>query len=138
MARYLLVQVDENDRAERLRVKLNAVEGLLTIGMFAKPTLFCECEQDSGRSERYYKFGWWLCPQCRRPKKDTKQYGLVNLLDQPQPPVEYWNINLTIREPYQSPYERTGRKVILKKLEMIAENWKKIQRRKKRRPRARR
>lgn len=138
MARYLLVEVDENERAARLREKLDGVEGLVVIGVFGKPTKFCECEVDSGRSILGKKFGWWVCPTCRHPKFDALHNCVKNLLDMPDLPTEFRTVYLGIREPFRSPVERTGLKIIRIKMRMIDENWAKLQRRKKRHPRMRR
>ena len=140
MARYVLVEVDENDRADHLREKLDGVPGLRVIALFGKPTKFCECQEDSGRSKLGRKFGWWCCPECGHPKPNAKHYGVRNLLDQVDLPVQYRMVYLGITEPFCTPAEQYGQKVIDIKVRMIAENWAKVQRRMKRvrRPRARR
>jgi hypothetical protein len=137
MARYLLVQVDRNDTADRLRDRLDAVAGLKVIGMFAKPTQFCECEEDTGRSVRGSRFGWSLCPNCKKPKTDALQSSLPNL-DEQGIPAQYQNIFLTIREPYLHPMKRTGPVAIATRLQQITITAAKNARRQKRRPRARR
>jgi hypothetical protein len=138
MARYLLVQVDKNDTADRLRERLDVVGGLKVIAMFGKPNRFCACEVDTGRSLRGPRFGWRICPNCSAPKEDAMQSALINLLDEPDTPAKFRNVFLTIREPYASPAEHYGQKVIDITKEQIQQSWAKIQRRKKRRPRARR
>lgn len=140
MARYLLVQVDRNETADRLREKLDAVPGLLTIAIFGKPTQFCDCIVPTEQSRRGRKYGWWCCPTCSKPKVDAHQTGLTNLLDNPELPVQYRMVSLNIREPFSTPEEHYGAKVIATKIQMIKDNWAKVQRRAKRvrRPRARR
>jgi hypothetical protein len=66
------------------------------------------------------------------------QSALLNLMDGPDMPAKFRNVFLTIREPYSTPEERVGQKAIDITKESIRENFHKIQRRKKRRPRARR
>jgi hypothetical protein len=140
MARYVLVEVDENDRADRLREKLDGVPGLRVIAMFGKPTKFCECDPMSDRSKRGKTYGWWCCPNCSMPKTDAMQSGLTNLLDQPGLPSQYRMVSLNIREPFSTPAEHYGQNVIDIKIQQIRDNWVKVQRRMKRvrRPRARR
>lgn len=50
------------------------------LGVFAKPTVLCECTSSSDKSFMGRKMGWWICPQCRRPKARSGQ-NLRNLLD---------------------------------------------------------
>ena len=140
MARYVLIQIDENDRVVRLIAKLSGIPGLQVIGLFGKPTQFCECEVLSDRSVRGKKYGWWVCPNCKKPKTDAMQSGLTNLMDQPDLPTQYRMVSLNVREPFSRPAEHYGQKVIDIKIQQIKDNWVKAQRRLKRvrRPRARR
>ena len=138
MARYLLVQVDRNDTADRLREKLDAVTGLKVIAMFGKPTRFCSCIEPLDRSLRGPRFGWYICPNCSAPKEDALHSSLINLLEAQETPAKYRNVFLTIREPYMSAMERTGPTAIAAFLREQAISTAKNLRRKKRRPRARR
>lgn len=137
MARYLLVQVDENDKADRLREKLDAVHGLTVVGMFAKPTMFCECEVKSDYSVRGKAKGWWVCPECRKPKEDALQSALPNLMEGVDTPAKFQNSFLTIREPYLHPLERSGPTAIANALMEQVTNKAKHARRRARRSRAR-
>jgi hypothetical protein len=139
MARYLLVQVDDNDRAEALRLKLDAVHGIKTIAVFGKPTQFCECEVPAKRTIRGKKYGWWCCPKCSKPKADAIQPTMRNILDRPDMPAQYTMVMLHIREPFSTPEEHYGARVVETKIQQIKENWAKVLRRRKRtrRPRAR-
>lgn len=136
VARYLLVMVDENDRAEKLRHKLDEVEGIDVIGVFWKPTQFCNCENYEGRSPRGKKYGWNIHTACGRPRPGNRQ--APNNLMFLNVPSRFQNISLSIKEPYQSPYEEYGPKVIAAKMQQIEENARKLKRRRLRRPRARR
>lgn len=103
MARYLLVMVDNNESADRLRYKLDRVSGIKVVGLFAKPTKFCEgkCQvgvQDA-RSIVGRKFGWRLCPVCHLPKR-TFHY-LKNLIA-PDTPIRFWDMFLQINEPWEN------------------------------------
>lgn len=90
MARYILVEVDSNATADRMRAQIdNAGEGkgIRVVGMFTKATKLCECTtaavhplHKSVITVRGAKFGWFLCPQCRLPKSGHSQ-TLYNMLD---------------------------------------------------------
>lgn len=100
MARYLLIEFDENDSADRMRAQINAAEAngksFRVIGMFSKPGRLCDCLTDSGKSVRGAKFGWWLCAECRRPKSGSPQ-TLRNMIDDPETPAKYLELFLSLR-----------------------------------------
>lgn len=102
MARYLLVQVDDNDRAEKLRIKLDAVDGIKTVGLFGKPTKFCECLKRAPDSRKGKALGFWLCTACGRPKSGAMQMP-YNLLNDEHTPVQFFNMFLHTREPFRIP-----------------------------------
>jgi hypothetical protein len=118
MARYLLVEVDENDRAIKLMEKLNDVTGLRVIGLFGKPTQFCECEGPWENSIRGKKYGWYVCPSCGNPRPLGPHQRPRNLLEGDTPETMQ-NVFLSIREPYQTAEERHGTKAIEKLKESI-------------------
>lgn len=143
MARYLVVQVDENDRAEKLAAKLDEVAGIDVIGIFGKPTQFCECEGPWENSIRGKKYGWNICPTCGKPRKDGPHQRPLNLLWS-SVPLTMQNLVLAVREPYQTPLEMYGQEKIDAQLrtlartrQVIKEFWAK-QARRGRRPRGRR
>jgi len=92
MARYLLIEISDNDDAdafvEALRVQnilfgkksqaeegelsWNHLEGAKPSAMWGKPTLFCECP-DSVGSAKTAKMGWYVHPACARPRKGQHQ-----------------------------------------------------------------
>lgn len=100
MARYLLVELDGNDSADRMRAQIDTAEaagkGMRVVAMFSKPAALCGCAIRSAKSVRGAKFGWWLCPECRRPKSGAPQ-TLVNMLDDEGCPSKYREIFLSIR-----------------------------------------
>jgi hypothetical protein len=97
MARYLLVELDNNDSADRMRAQIdNAGKPMRVVAMFAKPGALCECEVTSAKSVRGAKFGWWLCAECRRPKSGGNQ-TLRNMLDDEGCPAKYREIFLSVR-----------------------------------------
>lgn len=141
MARYVLVEVDENDRADRLIAKLEGVPGLRIVGLFGKPTIFCECPPPwPERSVRGKKYGWYMCPQCRNPRAFGPHQRPMNLLHHGVPETMQ-NVFLSIREPYQTPQEMHGqdaidKKVIsLRKTAEVIKQYKARQEAKRRRPR---
>lgn len=91
MAKYLLIEIDSNTTAERLRAQIdNADEskGMRVVGMFTRATQLCECDPSTyqrsiGNSVvtvRGSKFGWHLCPDCLKPRPGS-HHNLYNLLD---------------------------------------------------------
>ena len=42
--------------------------------MFAAPTKFCECVPRTDKSARSKNYGWWVCLQCKKPKKGNMQH----------------------------------------------------------------
>lgn len=78
--RYLLVEFDSKEQAEKLMQQINAAtrEGkrFRVVGLFAKPGPdFCRCGPDNwistrtrgGRTKRGPKFGWQVCMDCKKP-----------------------------------------------------------------------
>jgi hypothetical protein len=100
MPRYLLIELDSNDSADRMRAQIDTAEaagkGMRVVAMFSKPAALCECQVRSKKSARGAKFGWWLCPECRRPKSGSPQ-TLRNMLDHADTPSKYLEIFLSVR-----------------------------------------
>jgi hypothetical protein len=115
MARYVLIQVDENDRADRLIDKLSGVTGLRIIGLFGKPTQFCECPGPWERSTRGKKYGWYCCPDCGYPRKFGPHQRPRNLLEGDTPETMQ-NVFLSVREPYLNAMEMHGPTAIQKRM----------------------
>jgi len=105
MARFIVLRVEDNARAEELARQLVTDGGVTTyaspaddlpevleasvVGLFAIPTKFCECtEPDEGllasmggrRITRGEKLGWWIHRGCGRPIKGSWQ-SPRNLID---------------------------------------------------------
>jgi hypothetical protein len=75
MARYILLEVDDNDKADSLMRRMAALSnsGVKVVGLFAAPRTFCKCTRVKGRGwTRGQKLGWWVCSVCRRP---GRQWG---------------------------------------------------------------
>ena len=100
MARYLLVEFDDNSTANALRAQIDSAEaagkGFRVVGMFSKPTALCGCPTRSDRSVKGAKFGWWLCLECRRPKSGVEQ-TLWNMLDDEGTPAKYLEMHIGVR-----------------------------------------
>lgn len=100
MGRYLLVEFDDNDSADRMRAQIDAAEAkgksFRVIGLWAKPSKLCDCLVKSGKSIRGSKLGWYVCPTCRRPKAGSPQ-SMHNLLDDEGTPAKYREMFLSLR-----------------------------------------
>jgi hypothetical protein len=97
MGRYLLVEIDRNDTAERLRAQIdNAGKGMRVVGMFSKAATLCDCEVPSEQSIRGAKLGWRICPECRKAKTAGAQ-TLYNMLDDPETPTKYRELWIGVR-----------------------------------------
>jgi hypothetical protein len=100
MPRYLLIELDNNDSADRMRAQIDAAEangrGMRVIAMFSKTAKLCVCEVRSTKSVRGSKLGWWLCPSCHKPKPGSPQ-TLTNMLDDEGCPSKYREIFLSLR-----------------------------------------
>lgn len=87
-ARYLLIEFDDEAQAEALRAQIDTAtlkgKKFRVVGMFARPTRWCSCFYTTAKYkewnlQRGAKFGWWVCPTCRRPLV-WHRHALVNLL----------------------------------------------------------
>jgi hypothetical protein len=89
-SRYLLIEFDDEESALRLKEKLDdgsrQGRAYRVVGLFAKPTGYCQCGFDTwtttkaspSTTKRGRKFGWWVCTTCKRPTSALA--GLINLL----------------------------------------------------------
>lgn len=97
MGRYVLLEFDDNIAAEKFVEMLKAAQesgerdldvtaGIIAaahsavLAVFTKPQGLCSCVTDLDNSVRGKKFGWWVCPNCKRPKNRAGQ-TLRNLLN---------------------------------------------------------
>lgn len=124
MARYVLVEFEENDDAEKFVEAINngkvfyttphrKLEGEFSVvqpngdttvrALFAKPTQFCQCSNPGDRSVRGAKFGWYVHAACGKPKQSSWQHPR-NLLDPPDLPTRQRSCYLGIVEPAGSPH----------------------------------
>jgi hypothetical protein len=80
--RYVLIEVDDNEVAQKLMNKFENVRGLRIAGLFGPPTTWCGCPKSDGYHKdqivRGGKLGWWVHRSCRRARKGTHQ--LTNLI----------------------------------------------------------
>lgn len=89
-SRYMLIEFDDEASALKLKEQIDdrsrAGRPLRVVGLFAKPTRFCECgiegwtttSRQPSTTKRGRKFGWWVCTKCKRPT--ASESGLVNLI----------------------------------------------------------
>lgn len=100
MGRYLLIEFDDNDSADRMRAQIDTAHAngkqFRVVGMFSRPSTLCDCSTRSGKSVRGAKFGWWLCTECRKPKSGSSQ-TLGNMLDDEGTPAKYRDLFLALR-----------------------------------------
>lgn len=71
MARYVVLEFDDNDDAERY-VKEDRWDIFCgdVIGVYAKPTKFCHCVGSKAKRmafTRTARFGWWVHVDCKKP-----------------------------------------------------------------------
>lgn len=90
MARYVLIEIDDNAQAEAYVTSLRevgkafvsvkdedgsyrVVEILANVyGLYAKAVNFCQCETP-GPVKRGERLGWWVCTKCNKPERHRWQ-----------------------------------------------------------------
>jgi hypothetical protein len=86
MARYLVVEFDEDRHADSMRKRIDAAtdEGkpFRVVGVFGRPTKWCSCPAPEGYHKnelvRGSRFGWWVHVVCKRARLGSHQ--CVNLM----------------------------------------------------------
>lgn len=84
MAKYILIEFDNDDQAHKMVEKIEGVESSTyrIAGIFKKPVKYCECPPRDAYVKTDFAlgkaFGWWVHRQCRRPRRGT--HSLVNIL----------------------------------------------------------
>lgn len=71
---YVLVEFDQDSQAEALMEKLRNRSSFRVVGLFKKPTKFCECPpmsdlQQSREVTLGERFGWRVHRSCRRARR---------------------------------------------------------------------
>jgi hypothetical protein len=98
MAKYVLVEFDRDEDADAFADTLQGPDTTVrAIGLYKKPTQFCECPNSGEKSAFGQKWGWFVHKDCGKPRKGVYQ-GPKNLLD-PNTPHGRRNPILSIREP---------------------------------------
>lgn len=93
--RLIVVEVDDDEAAERLIAKINSTKSARVKGMFQMPRARCRCNGPFSenskstlwkRSLRGQQFGWWVHDKCLRVSKGlhTETKNLIAREDQPQ------------------------------------------------------
>ena len=102
MARLLLVQIEDDAKAEGLADKL----GDRVIAQFKMPAKFCECDLSVMADRHVTPLGmknrWRICPACRRPREGMLQQ--LTPIDQLDLPPQGVNIRLLISPPHVDPH----------------------------------
>lgn len=87
MARYLLIEFDDDAQCESLRTKIDdatkAGKPFRVRGMYQRPVRWCTCPKstayrDKDRWAIGERFGWWVCRECRKARIGGHQ--LKNLI----------------------------------------------------------
>ena len=68
MTTYILVECEDDNELD------NFLEFLRphTVGVFKKPTKFCDCESSRKPPQGWTKgtkYGWWICTMCGKPSE---------------------------------------------------------------------
>jgi hypothetical protein len=107
MAKYVLLQFDNDDDAAGFMTAFEnqPVDGdasVKIVAVYKKPTIFCDCEPRTEKSQRGAKWGWWLCTNkgCGKPKRGAFQQP-KNLIEPEGTRTEHRRIFINIREPLQ-------------------------------------
>lgn len=87
MARYLLIEFDDDAQADTLRAQIDAATAkgkkFRVVGLFGRPKRFCACVPDKTKMKdrviRGPKLGWWVCRDCKRPRLGNHE--LRNLIE---------------------------------------------------------
>lgn len=92
----MVIEVDDDDAAERLAAKINKTSSARVKGMFQMPRARCRCDnlvEKFGRmvpaeklSIRGRLFGWWVHDKCNKPARGlhSESKNLIPRPDQPQ------------------------------------------------------
>jgi hypothetical protein len=101
MARYVLVAFEDNEDADNfIRGTDSGAESLVVVGVFFKPTLFCECSQ-LGRPSRGKRYGMNV-HSCGKPIRGQWQHPR-NLAKEDGKTLYEQGLYLGIVEPQDGP-----------------------------------
>jgi ribosomal protein L37AE/L43A len=87
MARYLVIEFDNNDEADNFAEMTADGASMRVVAMYMKPTQFCECPNPEEKSVRGKKYGLWVCRMCNKPHKKMFQ-SPKNLLVPDEKPAQ--------------------------------------------------
>ncbi len=94
--RLIVIEVDDDEAAERLVKKFEAIESARVKGIFQMPRARCRCDNlverfgrlvpANKRSVRGQLFGWWVHDKCNKVSKGlhSEARNLIARADQPQ------------------------------------------------------
>lgn len=98
--RLIVIEVDDDEAAERLVAKFNATTSARVKGMFQMPRARCRCDGPFSenskssmwkRSVRGTQFGWWVHDKCHKVSKGihSESKNLIGRDKQPQAIGDY-------------------------------------------------
>lgn len=138
MARYIVLRIEENDKAERLLQKFEDVDAIVVAGVFVSPTKFCPGKQVCGEDRkliRSRKWGTLHCRVCKLPVS-TLPHQPRNLLHDPDLHPRFNDgPTLSVWEPFGFPVDKYGVEAIERKKQQVAQASERINRRKRRKAR---
>lgn len=116
MARHIVISFDDNDDAEQF-IEALKVDGAVffqdssqhfknvdpmtctVIGVYAKPTQFCQCTYaDDMPTARSKNYGWYVHTVCKKPIPGHYQSALKNLIEAPNTSARTRKMHLGVRE----------------------------------------
>jgi len=109
VARYVLIEFDNDAEADSFVVTINGTDSpfigtatMRAIGVYQKPTMFCECPGVDDTSVRGAKHGWWLHRKCGKPKRGHVQHPLNKLTPDVKPKDQMRRMYIGVNEPLSS------------------------------------
>jgi hypothetical protein len=84
---YVVVEFDDDAEAGAFAATLGegSDASVRIVGLYKKPSKFCECAAPSEKSVMGTKYGWWVCKVCFRPQKGVWQVPRNLLREGEQP-----------------------------------------------------
>lgn len=98
MAKYVVVEFDNNEEADAFVSTLQGdAASMRVVGVYQKPTKFCECADPGDRSTLGQKYNWYVHAACGRPKKLVWQKPR-NMM-KPEEVLSQRKVLLSVQEP---------------------------------------
>lgn len=116
MARYVVLRVEDSEKAAKMVSKLGAKDGVDVLGLFGAGTRHCPGKSVCGPDRKYIKSRKWgttHCSMCKLPVSSSAQQP-KNLLNDPDLHPRFVDLTLSVWEPYERPEVKYGMKAIEK------------------------